>query len=286
MKTIRRAIGTIDNTKTKALENGVVEVTISTGARDRHGEIVDVKGMNTKDYNGVVLWGHDYYSMPIGKSLSLRKTKDGKLISKAQLAVDEYEFAATVYKLIQGGYITDASVGFMPQEYDPATDTWTKSTLVEWSFVSIGANPEAKVSSKALASVGLSKDEFEAQVKAYQLAVKEMGQDEDTETTDEIVEDEDEVTTPPAPTPPADPLVDKDQSLSNNVRHHLDAIKSLVSATESELNDLDTQDTEQHDTAETKTVRKRLVLVRSKKTLNSVDKIVELAIGEIKKQLK
>lgn len=278
---IRRAAALVDKTQTKDLGDGIIEVIVATNARDRHGEILDIKGLNTKDYSGVVLWGHDYFSVPIAKSISLRKTNDGKLISKAQFAVEEDDFAASVYKLVKGGYITDASIGFIPEQFNPETDTWTKSSMVEYSFVSIGANPEAKVTKKALDAIGLSREDFNAQAKAWFVKMKEL--DPDHTEGDEADLDKPE---PPAPTGDDDQDIDMEPKTKQNVINHLKAITALLSATEHELNADDHQGTDSNGEAARKTlVRKRITLVRAKKTLNSVDKIVELAIGELKKQL-
>src|SRR3979490_2369715 len=49
-------------------ENGTFDVIISTEVTDRAGEIVKQDGWDLTHYknNPIVLWGHDYYSLPIG----------------------------------------------------------------------------------------------------------------------------------------------------------------------------------------------------------------------------
>ena len=86
--TLRKSYGRILTTKTKDLGHGIVEVIVSTNAKDRHGEILDIKGLDTKKYSGVVFVNHNYEQLPIGKSLGLTKKADGKLVSKTQFAVD------------------------------------------------------------------------------------------------------------------------------------------------------------------------------------------------------
>src|SRR5712672_1326038 len=49
-------------------KNGTFDVIISTEVTDRAGEIVRQSGWDLTNYknNPIVLWGHDYYSLPIG----------------------------------------------------------------------------------------------------------------------------------------------------------------------------------------------------------------------------
>lgn len=301
MPAIRRTKARLLKSKTKALDNGVVEVIVATDRRDRHGEVLDIKGLNTKEYSGVVLWGHDYFSFPIGKSLSLRKTKDGQLISKAQLAVDEYDFAETAYNLIKGGYITDVSIGFIPKEYNPELDSWIKSEMVEYSFVSIGANPDAKITKKALEAVGLTKDQFEAQIKEHMLKMKELEDeaiaeaeedenkdDQQAQTPDSQAEDEqdDEVQPDDSRQPEADEPIDIKPENKDNVLEHIAAMKSLLSAAEQELKGSDSEDTDDEEQPQPSKIKKRITLVRAKKTLQTVDRVAELAIGQLKNRLK
>ena len=351
---MRKTVGHLLPSKTKDLGHGVVEVVVSTGRKDRHGEMLDIKGLNTKDYSGVVLLNHDYSALPIGKSISLRKTTDGKLISKTQFAVNEYPVANTVYKLVAGGYMPDVSIGFIPKEWDESTGTWTKSEMVEYSHVGIGANPDAKVTGKAWQEIGVAKSEFDEQVRDHLLHAKDLKakgavadelnqQDkweymaafwevvyafadayysEDIKAADfntlltECIDILKTIVDGSYGDEPGDGdpgvvvvgqslkkgvdnarrkeimaimlkeavnPVDPDVALEDNVRNHLNAMKSLISATEQELDSLD-QGSEADDSQQT--ITKKITLVRAKKTLNSVDRITELAIGELKKSIK
>src|SRR5277367_471892 len=61
-------------------DNGTFDVIISTEDTDRSGEIVKQNGWELTNYknNPIVLWGHDYYSLPIGVCLETYLTeKDG-----------------------------------------------------------------------------------------------------------------------------------------------------------------------------------------------------------------
>jgi uncharacterized protein len=128
--------------KARDLGEGIIEAVIASESKDRHGEILELKGLDTSKYmqNPVVLWAHNYSHPPIGKTLSLRKS-EGKLIAKIQFAINEDSFAHKIYKLYKGGYMKAFSIGFIPKEMDE--NRYTKSEMLEHSSVPVPANDEA-----------------------------------------------------------------------------------------------------------------------------------------------
>src|ERR1700709_1763727 len=60
--------GAVEKLRKAEKENGTFDVIISTEDVDRSGEIVRQNGWELTNYknNPIVLWGHDYYSLPIG----------------------------------------------------------------------------------------------------------------------------------------------------------------------------------------------------------------------------
>src|SRR3977135_439738 len=60
--------GAIEKASKAKDQNGTFDVIISTEDTDRSGEIVKQSGWELANYknNPIVLWGHDYYSLPIG----------------------------------------------------------------------------------------------------------------------------------------------------------------------------------------------------------------------------
>jgi HK97 family phage prohead protease len=137
---------------TKALEDGTFEAIITTSSLDRHNEQIVTEGVDTDNYmanNPVVLYGHDYFGMPIGKTLSLKKMKN-KITAKFQLAVQEYEFAATVASMIKSGYLNAVSIGGVVREWSEDYRTILQMEMVEFSVVSIPANSEAIITGKSL----------------------------------------------------------------------------------------------------------------------------------------
>lgn len=135
-----------------------VDFIISTGAVDRDNDVVDPNGWDLTDYkkNPVVLFGHDYRSLPVGRGLNTR-LENGKLKSTAQFPdVSTYAFADTVFKLIAGGYLNATSVGFDPTKWEFVEEAsrgfgvdFKQQKLLEYSIVPVPANPEALIEARS-----------------------------------------------------------------------------------------------------------------------------------------
>lgn len=135
--------------KTKSAEekdSGTFKVIVSTDDIDRQGESVDQNGWDLSFYksNPIVLWAHDYSTLPIGVTTSI-EIVGNKLIAEGKFAPAEANpFAQQVRKLYDLGMVNTTSVGFIPKEYDEKEDNRiTKSELLEFSFVPVPANPYA-----------------------------------------------------------------------------------------------------------------------------------------------
>lgn len=137
--------------KSVRLEDGEVEVLVSNSGLDRHGEQILVEGIDLKaiKQNPVVLWGHDYASLPIGKINKIWKSA-GNLMARIKLATEVYDFANMVYKLIQEGVINAVSIGGIVKEWNEDFSIIKKMEMIELSVVPVGAHPDALVTAKAL----------------------------------------------------------------------------------------------------------------------------------------
>jgi HK97 family phage prohead protease len=148
-------------TLTKDLGNGSVECVVTTSAVDRYNESIDTAGIDTTHFmnNPVVLYGHDYSGLPIGKTTKITQMKN-KMKAQFQLAVDEYPFAATVYAMIKGGYLNAVSIGGRVKEWSEDYKTILQMEMVEFSVVAVPANPDAMITGKDFeAIVGKSFEE-------------------------------------------------------------------------------------------------------------------------------
>ncbi len=139
----------------------VVQFVISTGSVDRDGDTIEPTGWDLASFQkaGAILWGHDSYSPPIAESLGVW-VEDNKLKAKCRFPTREvYEFSDTIYQLILNNVIRSTSVGFRPKTWQettervgnwgmPALDFKTQE-LLEYSVVSVPANPEALVEAKS-----------------------------------------------------------------------------------------------------------------------------------------
>lgn len=137
----------ISQTKSATEENsGTFKCIVSTADVDRQGDTVNQAGWDLSYFksNPVVLWGHDYSSLPIGVCTSI-EVKDGKLVAEGKFAPsDANPFAQNVRRLYELGMVRATSVGFIPKEFDAKKDgSILKQELLEFSFVPVPANPHA-----------------------------------------------------------------------------------------------------------------------------------------------
>lgn len=121
-------------------QSGTFEVVITTENVDRYQEVIKLDGWELEHYrnNPVVLWGHDHHQLPIGVATSV-EIIDGKMIAKGKFA--PHEFAQTIRQLYDMGMMRATSVGFIEKEREG--NLITKAELLEFSFVSVPANPYA-----------------------------------------------------------------------------------------------------------------------------------------------
>jgi HK97 family phage prohead protease len=142
----------------------VVEFIASKEIVDRGGDVVNIKGIDIKNFkkNPVILWSHDRNGLPVGKANSVRKSGD-ELIMKVEFPTEEeYAFGDTVFKLIKGGYINATSIGIIP-DYDSMEypdnkkiagksirRLINKSEIFELSIVPVPMNQEALATGKSL----------------------------------------------------------------------------------------------------------------------------------------
>lgn len=178
----------LDPASTKDLGEGVLEAVITTSSVDRHRESIVTTGIDTKAYmqNPVVLYGHDYEGLPIGKTIKLTEQKN-KIKARFQLAVDIFPFAKTVFDMVTNGYLNAVSIGGVVRQWSEDYMTIEEMEMVEFSVVPIPANPEALITSRSLETatgknLDTIKEEFEAFSRKILLdKVADMGEDELTD---------------------------------------------------------------------------------------------------------
>ena len=130
-------------------------ITITTADADRDGDIVVPEGLDLAAFrkNPVVLWAHDYRSLPIGSTTSL-DVEPGRGIRATWAWLDGDDFAMRVKRAFDAGVVRAASIGFVPLEAEPLGAgrgmRYTRAELLEWSLVPVPANAAAVRTLKAL----------------------------------------------------------------------------------------------------------------------------------------
>lgn len=149
---------------TEKATDGSFTAIASTASEDRHGEVVDPKGWNLKNFkkNPVLLWAHDHSIPAIGTATRVW-VSDGKLMFKGMFH-EATDFAKGIKQMVTDGILNSFSVGFLPLDMDG--NTYTKQELLEISLVNVPANADAMmlaykslkkadVSEKAMKDLGI-----------------------------------------------------------------------------------------------------------------------------------
>lgn len=158
----------------KKLGDRMLEIAGSTEDKDRQGDIIRASGWKLVQFkkNPIFLWAHQYSSLPIGRATKVWIDKATKhLMFNIEFAPPEtYEFADTIFKLYEGGYLHATSVGFIPLDWEGKSEehpfpkwednVFTSQELLELSAVPVPANPNALVSARDTGVITVK--EFEA----------------------------------------------------------------------------------------------------------------------------
>lgn len=230
---------------------------ITTGAKDRDDEIVDPGGVDLSHYrkHPVVLFGHDYSKLPVGKNVWIKEDEKG-LIAKTVYA--KHDEADKVYQYRKDGFPLAESIGFVPLSVIEHTEkeksanggvkrTYTKTLLLEYSDVAVPSNPEALqvAISKGLVPKEATSPEEEVEIvkEAVEMVeeVVEVPQAEASPAPEEISSPSDSlpegeaqpIGTPqePAPEAPAEeipPAEPEEKSLSPDGSLSVDDIKEAI----------------------------------------------------------
>ena len=159
----------MDILENRALDGDTYRVTIAANEKVRQPPELEFGGLSTDNYskNPVVMWAHDAVGrspsggLPIGRTLSLFKTPDGRIVADFEFLGDD-PFAQRVRNAWDNGFLRAASVCWIPLESTPVSAGARKdsrSDLLEWSIVSIPADPEALRESHRCMMVALFRDD-------------------------------------------------------------------------------------------------------------------------------
>lgn len=168
----------------KGLNYGEITVVVSNATTDRYGESITMEGIDISQVkrNPVVLWGHQYSQLPIGKIQKLWRS-NGNLMATIKLDYDIYDFANIVYQMILRGTINAVSIGGLVKKWSDDYLTIEELEMVEVSVVPVGANPDALVVAKGM---GMDEQQFRKSYEQFvhkALIDKMAGMSEDEITT-------------------------------------------------------------------------------------------------------
>jgi len=145
--------------RTIDVDNRTVTFCISDETEDRHGTIIKVAGWDFSDYekNNVVLWGHKSYSGDPDDVLGTGRVyvENNKVMGEVTFETEAINpKAEKVLQKVIAGTIKMTSVGFDPLEWrwghsdlgeDPDKFYYARQSLLEFSIVPIGSNPNALI---------------------------------------------------------------------------------------------------------------------------------------------
>ena len=148
--------------ETEPLADRRVRFTITTSDPDRERDIVKSSGVVTTAYekNPIVLFAHDYRSLPVGRAVKLERT-DAKIIGTVEFATaDLNPMAEQVFRMVKAGFLNAASIGFRPLIYNYNEDRkgidFESVELLEFSIVPIPAHPAALVAASVASGIDVS----------------------------------------------------------------------------------------------------------------------------------
>lgn len=128
-------------------------VTIAANNRARATPELELGGLQFENYrrNPVVMWAHDAVGrspsggLPIGRTLSINRATDGGIVAEFEF-LDDDPFAQRIRNAWDKGFLQAASISWLPLESRPAANGGLRdirSELLEWSIVSVPADPDA-----------------------------------------------------------------------------------------------------------------------------------------------
>ena len=136
-------------------EKSRVKAVISTGDIARDDAIIDPEGWDFSNYdrNPVVLWMHNDSAMPFARTVE-RIATPNELIATAEFDMED-PTGATIFRKIAAGFVNATSVRWLPKRTELITEgkgdgerqvlIFREQELLEWSFVTIPADPKALI---------------------------------------------------------------------------------------------------------------------------------------------
>lgn len=152
---------------------------------DASGDIIRQNGWDFSRFktNSTIQYCHDYYQLPIGSAIKWQVTDNALYIHVLFALQEQNDFADTVFRMVDGGFLKGNSVGFVPKKIQIVQDDkerqqlglgkygviFEKQLLLEDSVCPLGCNPSALVQEafvKSMQGGVVSRDEAERFIKS------------------------------------------------------------------------------------------------------------------------
>ena len=147
MRKINKSVEVLDESDGKRQLSFV----ITTDEVDRDNDIIKADGWRLDNYlkNPVVLFGHNWGGLPVGKCISITKMEHALKATVEFVSKEISPFAETVYQMCKQGFLKATSVGFsvIKSAYDNERHGFDimEAELLEFSIVPIPANASALI---------------------------------------------------------------------------------------------------------------------------------------------
>lgn len=168
----------------KAMNGRTIRFIGSDESIDRDGDTISIDGWDVSNYmkNPVVLYGHDYSGLPVGRATVTIDKRTRQLLFDVKFpAIEELSSnpdtpsdhalkVDAIYNMARAGILNTVSVGFRGLEYD-ATATgraYKQQELMEVSIVPVPANPNAIAILRAAGAI-------ESVIKGVTMTVEKSG---------------------------------------------------------------------------------------------------------------
>lgn len=173
--------------KIKKISEGKFQVVASNQSMDRDNEIVDTYSLKVPKVDGEtripMLIDHEHsITKQVGVSRNVYVNEQGELIADVELA-DGIPLAENVKRLAELDMLGNSvSIGFIPDYSQNEGNKFVGAELIEISFVTVGANPDARV----LTSKKLSDEQLTAMFahERKNMSNENIEKQEDTSTTE------------------------------------------------------------------------------------------------------
>lgn len=141
--------------KNKIIDDGNGTITFRGGltltdeSEQRNGTKYDIGEMDLSQFDGTVFADHDYsVTAIVGKATGIAKRAKKVVADGVQFAIKESSLARYVYEMVRSGFINAVSIGTIGELDEELT--YRNAELLEFSFVGLGNNRNAKVQQLAM----------------------------------------------------------------------------------------------------------------------------------------